>query len=213
MSRKRNKNDPRSRRGSFFNQDQEDENKYILWLRSGWQRIRVYSKNNWTIVKPCLIFAVSILVFMLLYSWLSDTAPIRAYTEHVTGATAAILQLFDDSINAYYPPGSTPYVASPQLEVNYIGLECTGIVPMLILIAAVLAYPARIRSKAVVIILGLICIYAVNIIRTTTLFAISANYPKLFDVAHNIIWQALMIFLAIAIWLIWVSRLTSATEK
>ena len=214
MSRKRDKDDPRRyRRGSSFNQGQKDENRYVLWLRSGWPRIRVYVKNNWIIVKPCLIFAVCILVFMLLYSWFSDTAPIRAYTDHVAGATAAILQLFDENIHAFYPPGANPYVASPQIEVNYIGLECTGIIPMLILIAAVIAYPSTIKSKTMGILIGLILIYGANIIRTTILFAISANIPGFFDIAHNIIGQAIMILLAIAVWLLWVSRLTSATEK
>ena len=215
MSRKRRRYDPRrlGRGSPFFKQLQDGTNTLSLRVNSTWQATAIYLKNNWIVVKACLYFGLCILVFMLLYSWLSDSSPIEAYTRHVTGATASILNIFDDNVHAYYPPGADPYVASSAQNRNIIGLECSGIIPMLILIAAVLAYPASIKRKAIGIIIGLIVLYIVNLIRTVTLFVIFSHMPGFFDVAHNIIWQAIMILLAVAIWLIWVSRLPGATKE
>jgi len=215
MSRKRRRYDPRRLgRGSPFNpQPQDGASTLAVRLNSAWQAAALYIRNNWTVVKACLVFGFSILTFMLLYAWLSDTSPVDAYIRHVTGATAGILHLFDSDVNAYYPPGGDYYVASSAQNRTIIGLECTGIIPMLILIAAVIAYPSTLKRKAMGIVIGLIILYIANVIRTVTLFAIYANARGFFDVAHNIIWQAVMILLAVAIWLVWVSRLTGAAKE
>lgn len=214
MSRKRDRNDPRlSRRGSSDDQTQDSISESAVHLRSARQSIAAYIKNNWIVIKACIYFGLCILVFMLLYSWLSDTSPFYTYTKHVTGTTAAILHIFDDNVYAFYPPGDNPYIASSPQSINIIGLECTGIVPMLILIAAVIAYPAALKHKVKGIILGLIVLYIANLVRTVTLYVIFSHVPGFFDVAHNIIWQAIMILLAVAVWLIWVARLPRASEE
>ncbi len=87
---------------------------------------------------------------------------------------------------------------------------CTGLVPMLILVSAVLAYPSSARQKLVGISLGVVALFALNLIRTSTLFAIGSHFPGFFDSAHYLVWQSLMIIAAVGVWLLWVTRMRHA---
>lgn len=159
------------------------------------------------VVKACLIFAFCILVFMLLYSWITDSSVFHRLVTFTASATATVLHVFDGDVYAF---GTE--VASPDFAMGIIE-ACTGVVPMLIFLAAVLAYPSPNKRKALGIVIGILGLYAVNIIRTTTLFAVGVHFPSFFDTAHYIVWQSLMILVAVVFWLLWVSRLAHVTSK
>jgi exosortase/archaeosortase family protein len=90
---------------------------------------------------------------------------------------------------------------------------CTALIPTAIFIAAVLAYPCRIRDKVLGILFGIVAISAVNLVRTVTLFFIGTSFPGFFETAHFLIWQSLVIVISIGLWLLWAQKFVRVPAK
>ncbi len=91
---------------------------------------------------------------------------------------------------------------------------CNGIEASIILLAAMLAFPATWRVKMIGILVGLLSIHAVNIVRIVSLFYIGQWNMEVFDWAHLYIWQALImldVFVVFLLWLRYVLRNGQAT--
>jgi exosortase/archaeosortase family protein len=202
------------------------------------ERIVAFFRRNWTATKVCFLFAVFILIFLLIYSkWLTDSAQLDGLERITAHITSSIINFF----------GGNTIVEGKVVRSDRFSFEiiesCTGIIPMMIYVAAVLAYPSTVKPmkmgifnkiillrplgallelviaifldcwKWLGIIIGILILYTVNIIRMVTLFYIGTYFHSFFNVAHYLIWQALMILVAIALWLLWTMRLTRATQK
>lgn len=83
---------------------------------------------------------------------------------------------------------------------------CTGIFVVAVYLAAVLAYPSRTGEKLKGFLLGVATIPCLNVIRIISLVYIGRNFPALFETAHLLIWQSLIIFFALLVWLYWTER-------
>ncbi len=80
---------------------------------------------------------------------------------------------------------------------------CNGIVPTYIYVAAVLAFPTGWRNHLAGVALGVPAIFVVNILRVLSLMLLGAYWPAAFDRVHIYVWQALVIALALGIWVFW----------
>ncbi len=89
---------------------------------------------------------------------------------------------------------------------------CTGIFVVAIYISAVMAYPSRAKEKLKGILLGASVILSLNLIRVVSLMYIGRYFPSFFEVAHLLIWQSLIIFAALLIWIYWTERFVSAPQ-
>jgi exosortase/archaeosortase family protein len=87
---------------------------------------------------------------------------------------------------------------------------CSGAVPSMIYLSAVLAYPATGRAKLIGSVLGLLVINGLNLIRVVALFLIGLYFQQVFHETHVYIAQALVIAVAVATWLYWAGRFTHA---
>jgi archaeosortase B (VPXXXP-CTERM-specific) len=141
------------------------------------------------------------LVFLLSYSRLTGSALFDEFRGFTAEATGFVLNLFGGDVLV-----AGTMVSSPDFSMGIIE-ACTGIVPMAIFVSAVLAYPSTIRQKAIGIVLGILGLYAVNLVRTATLFVVGTHFYSFFDTAHYLVWQSLMVFVAVVFWLLWMSRL------
>lgn len=83
--------------------------------------------------------------------------------------------------------------------------ECTAYFPCAIYASAVLAYPSPWRGRVAGILLGIPAVLAVNQVRLLTLCYIFHNYEEYFDTAHYVVWQSLIIFFTVFIWILWVT--------
>ena len=208
MGKKRNRGNPRrARRGLPYNRGEKDQRSYVVRFRSGAGRIQSYLRHNWSVVRTCLLFAAYILVFMLLYWGLTGGVLLDDIRSFTAQTTAFVLNLFGGDVKV-----DGPLVYSPHFSMGIIE-ACTGIIPLIIFSAAVLAYPSTIRSRAIGIAFGLVGIYTVNTVRTTTLFVVGTHLPGFFDTAHYLMWQSLMILVAVAFWLLWMSRLANVAQR
>lgn len=84
---------------------------------------------------------------------------------------------------------------------------CNGIEAMIVLTAAVLAFPAPIRHKLIGLAVGFIAIQALNVVRIISLFYLGQWNMTAFEWFHLYIWQALIILDALVVWLIWLKYL------
>lgn len=208
MSKKKRKRDNSRRAGrELSHKRRKGERHYAGQLRAVLQHAGLYLRRNWRVVRAGLIFAACILVFMLVYSRLTGSGPLDGLRGFTAQATGFLLNLFGGDV---FVAGTI--VSSPDFTMGIIE-ACTGVVPMIIFVSAVLAYPSSVRQKAIGIALGILAIYAVNLVRTTTLFVVGTHFPGFLDTAHYLVWQSLMILAAVVFWLLWVMRLAHAAQE
>jgi len=84
---------------------------------------------------------------------------------------------------------------------------CNGIEAALILIAAMLAFPAPWKHRAIGILAGLAAVQALNVVRVVSLFYIGQWDLRVFQWAHLYLWQALIMLDVLIVWLIWIRTL------
>lgn len=77
-----------------------------------------------------------------------------------------------------------------------VGRGCDVTRPIGLLIAAILAFPARLHSKAMAIALGVLLLQSVNVVRIVSLILLNRLQPSLVDSVHLAVWP---LFLALLI--------------
>ncbi len=162
--------------------------------------LKLTVRHNQIAIRSCAIFISCVLLSAFAYSRLIEAdffANILAFTARATGF---FLNLLGNQVQV---SGIT--VWSSDFSVN-IGTGCTGLVPIMLFVCAILAYPCGIRFKGLGIALGILCLYSLNLFRTVSLFYIGAHFYSFFETAHLLLWQSLMILSAIVLWLFWARR-------
>ena len=86
-----------------------------------------------------------------------------------------------------------------------IGADCTGVMIVALLVSLVLAYPVRISSKVIGVLVGILAVYGANLARLVLIAHISRAPDMLFNVAHDFLFQVGMVAVAIAVWAVWLS--------
>ncbi len=96
---------------------------------------------------------------------------------------------------------------SPRFAVN-IKNGCNGVEAMVILLAAIVAFPAPWKARLAGLAIGAVAIQVVNLVRVVALFLTGAYLPRFFDTSHTVVWQSLVILSAVLIWILWAQRVT-----
>jgi len=82
---------------------------------------------------------------------------------------------------------------------------CDAVEPTALFAAAVLASPMAFATKLPAVLAGALILAVVNVLRIISLFLSAAHWKEAFDILHLDVWQAVFIFLALLLWLVWVS--------
>ena len=83
---------------------------------------------------------------------------------------------------------------------------CDAIVPSVLFVAAVMASPVSLTGRLAAALAGSAFLILLNLVRIISLFWVRVYWPQAFETMHLDVWQALFIFLALALWAIWASR-------
>lgn len=136
-----------------------------------------------------------------------------AYLLGAAGVTLALLVLF--RVPWVQTELLVPYALAQQAVAEWVlgledppvsvGFACTGADVMALCLGAVLAYPARWRSRGVAALLGLALISVVNTARIGTLSAV-VHRRELFDLLHVYVWPAILIVLVTLFAVAWMRR-------
>jgi exosortase H (IPTLxxWG-CTERM-specific) len=159
-------------------------------------------------VFPLLVFALFTLELLPWgQAWL-----VRPWTAFIADISAGAMRLFDDRVLAQ---GKVIWDQTSGFAVA-IEAGCNGIEAAIILMAAMLAFPATGRQRVIGITLGLTTVQALNILRIISLFYLGQWNRTVFEWAHLYVWQALImldVLLVFLFWLRWVSRQTHAESS
>ena len=132
-------------------------------------------KSFWTqyrrIILPALIFFVTVGVFIFLYYRIVDSRPFHGFEVLTARVTGFLLNFTGRGVTV-----KDTLVFSSQFAFEIVDL-CTAVMPMLILTAAILAYPSRFKEKLIGLLIGLPGIFIVNQVRLVSLFYIGAYTP------------------------------------
>jgi exosortase H (IPTLxxWG-CTERM-specific) len=77
----------------------------------------------------------------------------------------------------------------------------------LVLLAAMLAFPASWARKAIGLAVGIAAVQGLNIVRVISLFYLGQWNYDVFEWAHLYVWQALIMLDVLIVWLLWVRTL------
>lgn len=80
---------------------------------------------------------------------------------------------------------------------------CNGVEAMIILFAAIFAFPAPWKHKFVGFLIGCVAIQALNMVRIISLFYMGQWNMVWFEWFHLYLWQAMIILEALVFWLVW----------
>jgi len=124
---------------------------------------------------------------------------VEPWTEAVARVSAAAITTFDASVVA------SGRQLLDSLTGRGVSIEagCNGLEAMILLAAAMLAFPAPWGRRLVGIALGGIAIQALNIVRIVSLFYLSRWSAPWFEWAHLYLWQPLIMVDVLVVWLVW----------
>ncbi|NEX19525.1 exosortase H [Thiorhodococcus mannitoliphagus] len=135
---------------------------------------------------------------------------VMPFTSVIARASALLMQAWDAEVLAQ---GKIIWDASSGFAVS-IEAGCNGVEAGIVLLAAMLAFPATWQEKLAGITVGLVTVQGLNLIRIITLFYIGQWNQTLFEWAHLYIWQALImldVLVVFLLWLRWLSKREAST--
>ncbi len=84
---------------------------------------------------------------------------------------------------------------------------CNGVEATIVLVAAILAFPASWKRRLLGLAVGIFAVQSLNVIRVISLFYLGQWNIDAFEWAHLYVWQALIMLDVLVVWLIWVRTL------
>ena len=130
---------------------------------------------------------------------------ILPFTSLIADVSAWIIQVFDDNVM------SISNVIRDKTTGFGVRIErgCNGVEALIILFAAIFAFPAPLIGFAI----GFFAIQGLNLVRIVSLFYLGQWNQVAFEWFHLYLWQALIILDALVVWLVWLRTLPQARAR
>ena len=130
------------------------------------------------------------------------------WTDTIAAISAGLVKVFDPDVIA---EGNVLQSARNGFAVA-IEAGCNGVEASIVLVAAMLAFPASWPRKFIGLAVGILAVQGLNIIRVISLFYLGQWSLDVFDFAHQYVWQALIMLDVLIVWLLWVRTLPRAAR-
>ena len=162
-----------------------------------------------SIITPVFRF-VSIFLFVLLGLFTLEmiepihNAVIVPFTNMLAWFSAALIMPFDNTVIFY------DKVLQNSVTGFAVSIEagCNGVEASIVLIAAVIAFPAPWRYKVPAIALGFVAVQALNIGRIISLFYVGQWNLDVFTWVHLYLWPVLIMFDVLIVFIVYLRYLT-----
>ena len=134
---------------------------------------------------------------------------ILPFTSLIADISAWVIQLFDDNVT------SVSNVIRDKTTGFGVRIErgCNGVEALIILFAAIFAFPAPLKNKLIGFAIGFFAIQGLNLVRIISLFYLGQWNQVAFEWFHLYLWQALIILDALVVWLVWLRTLPQAKAR
>jgi exosortase H (IPTLxxWG-CTERM-specific) len=80
---------------------------------------------------------------------------------------------------------------------------CNGIEAVILIVAAILAFPAPWRHRLFGLAAGIVAVQGLNVVRVVSLYYLSRWNFTVFEWAHLYLWQPLIMIDVLLVWLVW----------
>jgi exosortase H (IPTLxxWG-CTERM-specific) len=130
------------------------------------------------------------------------------WTKHLATISAYLVTLFDPHVAA---AGKVLRSTTNGFAVS-IEAGCNGVEATIVLLAAMLAFPAPWKNKLIGLAAGTFAVQGLNVIRVISLFYLGQWNFRIFEWAHLYVWQALIMLDVLIVWLVWVRTLPRAGD-
>ena len=158
--------------------------------------------------RPATFFALFLAVALFEFALLL-AAPIRPFVDGFSGRLASVSAWMIGSL------GGTCQHQNAVLSNPARGFSmevrdgCNGVNVVILLWAAILAYPAGWKWKAAGLAAGLGAIQILNLFRLISLYYLGQYNRPLFEFAHLYLWETLIIIDAIVVFGIWTKKVAA----
>jgi len=158
-------------------------------------------------IRFLILFVVALAVlFGLELTPIADRYLVEPWTSGLAHASAGMVQMFDGQARA---DGIILRSLSNGFAVA-IERGCNGVEATLVLLAAMLAFPAPWKNKLIGLGIGILAVQGLNVVRIISLFYLGQWNAQVFEWAHLYLWQALIMLDVLIVWLLWVRTLPRA---
>lgn len=154
-----------------------------------------------------IIFSVLLIgLFTLEILQPAEKYVILPFTSMIADISVWIVQVFDDNVIA------TGNVIRDKVSGFGVRIErgCNGLEAVIILFAAIFAFPAPFKNKLIGFTAGFFAIQILNLVRIISLYYLGQWNYTAFEWFHLYLWQALIILDALVVWLIWLRTLPNS---
>ncbi len=156
-----------------------------------------------------IVFLVLLLGLFALYVVQPvDRWVVEPFTSGIAYVSTGLIHLFDaDAVSQGKIIRSTANGFAVSIERG-----CNGMEAVIILFAAIFAFPATWRERLAGFALGFVAIQALNLVRIISLFYLGQYSHTWFEWFHLYLWQALIILDALVVWLLWLRWLPRSRD-
>ncbi len=138
----------------------------------------------------------------------AQTHVVVPWTDVLARISTAIVTLFDPNVVA---SGKVIRSTTNDFAVS-IEAGCNGVEATIVLVAAMVAFPAPWRYRLAGLAIGFVAVQALNVVRIISLFYLGQWSYAVFEWAHLYVWQALIMLDVLVVWLLWVRRVPRAGD-
>ncbi len=162
--------------------------------------------------KPETRFLVRFAAFLGLFYLAVAVQPtndhvIVPFTARIVTVSTALLRVLGEPARSV-----GTQIQSPGFAVD-VKNGCNGVEAMLILVAAVLAFPASWGKRLAGIAVGVAVIQVLNLVRVVSLFWLGVHRRGVFEMFHTAVWQTILILVAVGLFLLWSRRAGSREAR
>lgn len=146
-------------------------------------------------------------VLGLLVFVLSNAAATTAVRRAFAVVTSGVLNLLG---NETVSRGTE--ILSKEFGISVV-TACTGLFVAGLFLAAVVAFPTSWRARLVGVAVGIVALFVVNVVRLASLYYIGRYWRSALEPAHQLVWQSLVIAIAVVLWLVWAGLASARTRR
>lgn len=131
------------------------------------------------------------------------------WTNTLAAMSARLVTFFDPNVVA------TGKVLQSTVNGFAVSIEsgCNGVEATIVLVAAILAFPAPWKHRLMGLAAGILAVQGLNVIRVISLFYLGQWNFDVFEWAHLYVWQALIMLDVLIVWLVWVRTLPDTRTR
>jgi exosortase H (IPTLxxWG-CTERM-specific) len=169
--------------------------------------IRLTGRVAGLMLRFFIIFSVLLIgLFTLEILQPAEKYVIIPFTSAIADISVWIVQGFDENVIA------TGNILRDKVSGFGVRIErgCNGLEAVIILFAAIFAFPAPFKNKMIGFVAGFFAIQLLNLVRIISLYYLGQWNYTAFEWFHLYLWQALIILDAMVVWLIWLRTLPGA---